>query len=289
MSNFKIVTDSTADMPKSYYEEHNVGLLHLSCIIDGVVYGKDNELSTEEFYAGLRGGKMPTTSQVNPEDAKEALLSYMEETKEILYLAFSSGLSGTFQSVHLAAEEIMEEDPEAKIIVIDTLCASAGEGLMLHTAVEMKNNGSTMQEIADFVESHALNLAHIFTVDDLFHLHRGGRVSKTTAIVGSVIGIKPLLHVDNEGHLVAVGKARGRKKSLLKLVDMMEERLGSYAGKQENVFISHGDCEEEAKFVGEKIKERCGAKNVLISCIGPVVGTHSGPGTIAVFFFADER
>lgn len=289
MDNFKIITDSTADLPKSYYEDNNIGLMHLTCLFEGETYGKDKELDIKDFYARVRNGSMPTTSQVNPEEAKQALIEFGEENKNLLYLAFSSGLSGTYQSGCIAVEELKEERPDLNIIIIDTLCASMGEGLFVDKAVDMLKEGVSMEDTAKYLKDHVLNLVHVFTVDDLNHLYRGGRVSKATAIIGTMVGIKPLLHVDNEGHLIKVGTARGRKKSLMGLVDMMEERIGSYKGKNDKVFISHGDCEEDALIVQEEVKKRFGCDSFLISYIGPVVGAHSGPGTVALFFWGDER
>lgn len=293
MSDFIIATDSTADLPKEYIKEHGIGILHLSCLLDGEIYGKDKELDIKAFYESVRNGSLPTTSQVNPEDAKEYFESIISECKQILYLAFSSGLSGTYQSVKLAADEVMEEHPEVKIEVIDTLCASLGEGLIVSKAVEMKEMGCSFEGTTIFIKEHLLNLCHVFTVDDLNHLYRGGRVSKAAAVIGTMINIKPLLHVDNEGHLINIGKVRGRKKSLISLVDMMEERIGSYKDtykeNQEWVFISHSDCMEDAKIVEEEIKRRFGLERFMIDYIGPVIGSHTGAGTVALFFWGDRR
>ncbi|MBO4982065.1 MAG: DegV family protein [Lachnospiraceae bacterium] len=287
---FKIVTDSTADLPKEYMEEHDLGCMYLSCIIDGVTYGQDNQLPEKEFYGLMRNeGKMPTTSQINPEEAKAAFEKYLEKDKEILYLAFSSGLSGTYNSVRIAAEELMEERPDCRIIVIDTLAASLGEGLLVYKAVALRDAGKSLDEVADWVRENLLHLTHVFTVDDLFHLYRGGRVSKSAAVLGTLVGIKPKLHVDNEGHLIMLGKVRGRKKSLTALVDYMEEKMGSYRDQNDIVFISHGDALEEAEFVRDQIKERFGIDSFLINYVGTVIGSHTGPGVIALFFMGEER
>lgn len=289
MNTFKILTDSTSDLPKSYYTEHNIGVVYLSCLLDGVTYNKENELDVCEFYDKLRSGSMPTTSQVNPEEAKAAILEALQESREILYIAFSSGLSGSYQSARIAATEVLEEQPDAKIEVIDSLCASLGEGLLVHKAVQMRDAGSSMEETAEYLRSNRQHLVHVFTVDDLFHLYRGGRVNKATALLGSAIGIKPLMHVDEEGHLVAVGKIRGRKKSLLGLVDMMEAQIGSYRTKNDIIFISHGDCAKEAQIVADEVKKRFGYETYLIHPVGPVIGAHSGAGTMALFFWGDIR
>lgn len=289
IKDFIITTDNTADLPYSYYKENGLEYMYLTYALDGQIYGKENELSSQEFYARMRGGSMPTTSQINSEDAKAVWLPHLQAGKSILHLAFSSGLSGSCNSARLAAEDLKEEHPEYEIVVIDTLCASLGEGLLVHKAVKMKKEGKSMEEIAQWLEEHKLNLCHVFTVDDLFHLYRGGRVSRATAILGSMINIKPLLHVDNEGHLIAVGKVRGRKRSLASLVDMMDERLGSYKGKNPEIFISHGDCQEDAEYVAALVRERYGIEDILINPVGATIGAHSGPGTVALFFLGDKR
>lgn len=286
---FKIVTDSTADLPAEYLEKHDLGCMCLSYIVEGVSYGQDKELPWKDFYAMMRQGKMPSTSQVNPEEAKAYLEECIQTDKEILYLAFSSGLSGTYNSVRLAAEDIMEEHPDCRIIVIDTLAASLGEGLLVHKAVQMRDAGKSLEETAQWVRDNVLHMVHVFTVDDLYHLFRGGRVSKATAFVGTLAGIKPKLHVDNEGHLIVIGKVRGRKKSLTALVDYMEEKMGSRRSQNDIVFISHGDAEEDARFVADQVRERFGIEQVMINHIGPTIGTHAGPGTIALFFLGESR
>lgn len=291
MSNFKIFTETTCDLPKSYYEEHDIATISLACIMDGEVYNKDNEITDEEFYKKLRGGSMPTTSQINPEQAKEAFLEILKDYNEILYIGFSAGLSGSCQSSIIAANEIMEENPEVKIHLVSSLCASMGQGLFLHKAVEMRDQGKSAGEIAQYLEEHKQNLIHLVAVDDLFHLYRGGRVSKSAAVVGSMIGIKPVIHVDSEGKLIVVDKVRGRKKSLLSLVDRMEKQIGSYRepDKDEYIFISHSDCREDAEFLAAEIKKRFGYDKFMINYIGPVIGSHTGPGTVALFFWGDVR
>lgn len=293
MQNFKIITDSTADLPLSYVRENDLGLLYLQCIIDGKTYGEDNaeELKLEDFYQMMRDGKMPTTSQVNPAQAKNMFEKCLETTKEILCIAFSSGLSGTYNSMYIAAEEVMEEHPECKIKVIDSLCASLGEGLFVYQAVELRKAGKTMEETAQWLEGHIENIVQVFTADDLFHLYRGGRVSKTSAILGTVAAIKPVMHVNNEGKLIPIMKVRGRKKSLKALVDYMEEKQGDFLQKNKDgvVCISHSDALEEAEWVRDEIKNRFGINNFIINMIGPVIGSHTGTGTIALFFMGTER
>lgn len=289
MEDFKIITDTTADLPESYIRENELGIMVVPYIMDGIPQGEERKMEVKEFYDRMRGGMMPTTSQINPETAKEYLNGFLEESRQLLVLSFSSGLSGTCGNVSLAAREIMEERPDCRIVVADTLCASLGEGLLVHKAVQLKKAGKSLDETAQWVEAHKENLVYVFTVDDLFHLHRGGRVSKATAIVGTLAGIKPLLHVDEQGHLTAVGKVRGRKKSLQSLVDMMEKQVGSWRDKNDCIFISHGDCAEDADYVKQLVEERFGRKDFLINEIGPTIGTHSGPGTVALFFMGDVR
>ena len=288
---FKLVTDNTADLPLEYLKENNVDYMVLSYILDGVAYGKEKELDWKEFYAMMRDGKMPTTSQVNPDEAKRFFEESIKENKEILYLAFSSGLSGSYNSGRIAAEEIMEEHSDVKIVVVDSRCASLGEGLLVHKAIKMRDEGKTLEETAQWLNDHIKNLVHVFTVDDLFHLYRGGRVSKTAAVFGTLASIKPKLHVDDDGHLILIGKVRGRKKSLNALVDYMGEKLGSWEqeNKDDYVFISHGDALEDAEYVRDQIKERFGMEHFLINNIGPTIGAHAGPGTIALFFMGESR
>jgi DegV family protein with EDD domain len=289
MDQFKIVTDSTADLPQEYMDLHNIGCLHLSYILDGVTYGQDKKLDEKEFYGMMRAGKMPTTSQVNPDEAKTAFLSFKKENSKILYLAFSSGLSGTYNSGVIAAKEIMEEDPTCKIIVIDTLAASLGEGLLVYKAVQMRQEGKSFEETADWIKQNVLHMVHAFTVDDLFHLSRGGRVSKAAALIGTLASIKPQMHVDNEGHLILLSKVRGRKKSLHGLVEYMDKHVGSFRDQNKAVFISHGDVLDDAEYVRDLVREKFGIESFMINHVGPTIGAHSGPGTLALFFFGDER
>ena len=293
MQNFKIITDSTADLPLSYIKENDLGLLYLQCIIDGKTYGEDNaeELNLEDFYQMMRDGKMPTTSQVNPEQAKDMFERYAKTEKEILCISFSSGLSGTYNSMNIAAEEVMEAYPDCNIRVIDSLCASLGEGLFVYQAVELRKAGKTMEETAKWLEEHIQNVVQVFTADDLFHLYRGGRVSKTSAILGTVAAIKPVMHVDEDGKLIPIEKVRGRKKSLKALVDYMEEKQGEFLQMNQKgvVCISHSDALEEAEWIRDEIKSRFGIENYIINMIGPVIGSHTGTGTIALFFMGMER
>lgn len=284
---YVITTDSTVDLSKEFLNEKEITVLSLSYILDGVTYKDMEGLTGKEFFDKLRNGSLPTTSQINPEEAKETFEQIVKEGKDILHIAFSSGLSGTYNSCRIAAEDLMEEYPESKVIVIDSLCASMGEGLLLYKAIELKEEGKSLEELADWVEANKLHICHNVTVDDLFHLHRGGRISKATAVLGSMVKIKPIIHMDNEGKLVVIGKERGRKKSITNLVDRMEKQMGEYDNS--TCMITHGDCEEDALYLKTLLEERFGVKKVIIHGIDSVIGSHTGPGVLAVFFMGDER
>ena len=290
MRDFRIFTDSTTDLPVEFYEKYDIPYISLRYTIDGETFDDNHTVSATEFYNKMRNGSTPTTTQPSPEIAEEFIRNELSKhDTDILFIAFSSGLSGTYNSVSLAANNIMEDDPSRKIIVIDSLAASTGEGLIVYKAIQYKNAGHTLEETAKYVEDIKLHAVHVFTVDDLNSLHRGGRVSKGTAIVGTLANIKPLLHTDNEGHLTSVGMTRGRKKSLIWLVDSMEKQMGSYRDQNDTVFICNGDCMDDANFVKEQVMTRFGIENVIIADTGPVIGAHSGPGTLALFFMGDYR
>lgn len=289
MNNYIITTDTTTDLPEDYIKKHDLGIMSLTYTLEGTTYSKDNPLDVRLFYEKMRNGSMPTTSQVNPENAKNIFLPYLKDGYDILHIAFSSGLSGSYNSTRIAAEELSEEFPNRKITIIDSLAASLGEGLLVHKAVMLKEQGADLDTVADWVEQNKLHIVHNFTVDDLFHLHRGGRVSKATAILGTMINVKPILHVDDEGHLIALSKVRGRKKSLQALVDSMEKQMGAYRSQNDIVFISHGDSLADAQYVADLVKQRFGIESFLINYVGPTIGAHSGPGTIALFYMGDYR
>lgn len=287
MREFVITVNSTVDMPKEWLQERNVDVVPLRYTMDGTTYEDMNGLTAKEFFAKLREGVMSVTSQVNPDEAKVALEKHVKAGKDVLHLAFSSGLSGTYNSMRIAAEELKEEYPEAKIIVIDTLCACMGEGVLTYYACKLKEEGKTIEEVAQWVEENKLHVCHNITVDDLHHLHRGGRVSKTSAVVGSVIKIKPIITVNDEGKLEVVAKERGRKKSINTIVDMSVERAEGW--NNEFVTITHGDCEEEAQYLADLVREKMGVENILINNIGTVIGSHTGPGVLAVFHMGNKR
>lgn len=284
---YLIYTDVTSDLPDSFYKENNVRLLYLSYVLGGVEYSEGKTLPTKEFYAKLRGGEIAKTSQITPEIYEAAFEKTIQDGMDVLYIAFSSALSGSCGSAKVAAATLSEKYPQAKVLVVDSLCASLGEGLLVYKAVQLKKQGKSLDELAAWLEENKLHLCHMFTVDDLMHLHRGGRVSKTTAIAGSILGIKPILHVSDEGKLISIGKVRGRKQSLMALADYMGERIGSWQNPV--AAISHGDCEEDAHFVRDLIAKRFGVKEFIINPVGTVIGSHSGPNTLALFFMGDKR
>ena len=287
--NFIITTDTCCDLPKSYIKENGLDVVTLYYNMKGVVYGKDVELDVKAFYDMMRAGEMPTTMAANPEELREMFEKYLKAGKDVLHLAFSSELSSSYSNAAVVARELNEEYTDNKVVVIDTLSASLGQGLVIYKAVQLREDGWSIDEVARWVEENRLHFCHQFTVDDLNHLYRGGRVSKLTAVAGTLIQVKPILHVNDEGKLIPIGKVRGRKKSLMALVDNMERTIGSYRDKNDIVFISHGDALEEAEYVAGLVKERFGIENFLIHPVSPTIGAHSGPGTIALFYMGDRR
>lgn len=290
MNNFKITTDSTTDLCVALVEELDIHVIPMIYTIDGKDYlntPDEKDLSAHDFYEMLRAGRVSTTTQINGETFKEAVRPYLQQGMDILHMSFSSGLSSTYASCCLGAEDLREEFPDRKIIVLDTLSESMGEGLLVWHAVQRKNEGMSIDEVAAWVEENKLHLAHWFTVDDLNFLKRGGRLSGAAAFFGTVLNIKPVLHSDDEGHLVPIEKVRGRRKSLDALVEHMAKTAIDPANQ--TIFISHGDAIEDAYYVEKQVRERFGVKNVYINPIGPVIGSHSGPSTVALFFLAEKR
>ena len=287
MRDYIITVNSTVDLPKQWLVERNVPVIPLKYTIDDEIYTDMEGLSAKEFFAKLREGKIATTSQINPEEAREYLEPFVKEGKDVLHLAFSSGLSGTCNSMGIAAEELEEEYPGAKVYIIDTLCACLGEGLLLYYALKQKAEGKTIDETAKWVEENKLHICHNVTVDDLNHLYRGGRVSKTAAVLGTMIQIKPIIHMDKQGCLQVVGKERGRKKALNKIVDMAAKQIPGW--ENDLAMITHGDCIEDAEYVAKQVREKLGIQEVLINNIGTVIGSHTGPGVVAVFVMGNER
>ena len=290
MSEYVLITDSSADLSQEMVQELGVTVLPLSFTIQGKTYRNypDNrEMDLPLFYDMLRAGELATTSAVNVAEYTQAVEPILQEGKDVLILAFSSGLSSTYQASVLAAGELREKYPDRKIYTVDTLCASLGQGLLVYLAAQEQRKGKSIEEVRDWAEETKLHLCHQFTVDDLHFLKRGGRISATTAVVGSMLLIKPVLHVDNEGHLINIGKARGRQASLKALVDKMEKTVTEEGRK--TVFISHGDCRKDAVTVADMVRERFGTQDIRINFVGPVIGAHSGPGTLALFYLGTER
>ncbi len=287
MSNYTIMTDSACDLKPSCLEELGVKFLSLSFVFEGENKVYSNfDLSPDEFYSAMRDGKTAKTSAVNVAAFKDFFEEELALGNDILYLGFSSGLSTTFNSASIAADELKENFPDRKIICIDSLAASAGFGMLVYLAAKEKEKGASIEEAAQFAKETVPSLAHWFTVNDLEYLKRGGRVSPTVAFVGGLLGIKPILHVDDEGHLIKMTTVRGRKASIEALADkfgvLAKNKLGP-------VWVSHGDCEEDAKALASVVKSKYGVEVSLITDVGPVIGAHSGPGTIAFFFLGNKR
>lgn len=287
MSEYVITINSTCDLPKDWVWERKVPVVPLNCTIGGKTYRDMYDLSAEKFYGMLRAGEMTVTSQPSPQTAIDILEPILKEGKDILHLAFSSGLSGTYNSMCIAAEELRDKYPERKIVVIDTLCASIGEGLIDYKALELQKEGKSLEEVAQWVEENKLKLGHFFMVEDLNHLQKGGRISKTAAVLGTMVQIKPIISVDNEGKLQVVRKERGRKKGMNRIVDMAVEAC---EGKMpDTVMIAHGDCPEDAEYVAGLVKKKMGVTDIMISELGSVIGGHTGAGMIAVVCLAAHR
>ena len=284
---YQIITDSCCDFTKEKYRELGLTVLPLTVNFRGESYPDYNDETLSRLYDGLRSGEVATTSAINPEAWAEAIRPALEQGQDVLVLAFSSGLSATYQSAVIAAEELKQEYPRRTVLVCDTLCASLGQGLLAWYACKKRDAGLSLEELYRWVEEQKLHLCHWFTVDDLMFLKRGGRVSAATALIGTMLSIKPILHVDDEGHLISVGKARGRKASIAQLARKLGELGGSFDNS--TVFISHGDCPGDARQLAEILKRDYGVQEVYINYVGAVIGAHSGPGTLALFFLGDHR
>ncbi len=287
---YKIITDSCANLTDGQIIDYGTEILSLKYYVgdtgfDSYVKGKKIDFSG--VYKILREKGKITTSLANRDDCDKTILPALEDGFDVLVLAFSSGLSGTCQSIVNAAEDYKEMFPDRKIIVVDTLCASMGQGMLVHYAVELKKQGKTIEEVAAWAEENKLKVCHTFTLDDLFFLKRGGRLSGTSAVVGSLMNIKPLMHVANDGKLYVTGKARGRKAAMNHLIDSVGEK--GIDVKNQVIFLVHGDCVEDAQFIANEVKNRYGVKDVIINCLDPVIASHAGPGTLAIFFMGNER
>ncbi|MBE6776922.1 MAG: DegV family protein [Ruminococcaceae bacterium] len=287
---WKIITDSSANLTDAQIAEYGVEILSLKYYIGDEGYEsyiKGEKIDYSNVYKILREKGKITTSLANREDCDKVILPVLEEGYDALILSFSSGLSGTCQTIINSVEDYKEMFPEREIVVVDTLCASMGQGLLVHYAVKLKNEGKTLQEVAEWAENNKLNICHTFTLDDLFFLKRGGRLSGTSAVVGSLMNIKPLMHVADDGKLYVTGKARGRKAAINHLIDSVGEK--GIDVENQDIYIVHGDCEDEAKIIGEAVKEKYNVKNVIYNCLDPVIASHAGPGTLAIFFVGKER
>ena len=289
MNDYVIVTDNTCDLDESLCAQYGIDVVTLPYTIDDVVYGTDNNMSLKDFYNIMREGKMPTTMACNPESYTTAFKKHLDAGKDVLYIAFTSAMSSSCGNAMIVANELNEEYSDCKVTVVDSLSASMGEGLLVYKAAKMKAAGKSLEEIVTFIEDNKLNVCHFVTVDDLFHLHRGGRVSKTTAVVGSLINIKPIIHVNDEGKLISFAKARGRRKSLTTLVTYLEEYSKGYTGENDTVMISHGDCIEDVQIVIDEINKRMPGKEIIVSLASQTIGTHTGPGLVAIFFMGEHR
>lgn len=290
MRDYVIMTDSCCDLPDDLARELELTVLPLHLRMDGQEYRNlldGSEIGFEDFYARVRAGSLATTSAASVGSFQSAMREILESGRDILCISFSSALSTTYQSASIAAQELREEFPDAQLAVVDSLCASMGQGLLLYLCVQEKRRGRSLAELRAFAEATKMHLCHWFTVDDLNHLKRGGRISGATALFGTMLSIKPVMHMDDGGHLTPVSKARGRKASLMALVDEME-RLAIEPGAQ-TVFISHGDCQGDALIVADEIQRRFGTKDIRINYVGPVIGNHTGCGVVALFFLGKNR
>ena len=284
---FQIITDSCCDFPTPMYGQLGLTFVPLTVEFRGNTFDDKNDDTLKDMYQGLRAGEVAKTSAVNPSRWSQAMEKALAAGKDVLVLAFSSGLSTTSQSAVIAAEELKDAYPDRKIQVIDTLCASMGQGLLVWYACKKRDEGLSLDEVTQWVLDNRLHLCHWFTVDDLMYLKRGGRISAATALVGTMLQIKPLLHVDDEGHLINMTKTRGRKAAIDAMVKKAQELGAGYDNS--TMFISHGDCLSDAEYLSRQLKEKCGVKDVVISYVGAVIGSHSGPGTLALFFLGSHR
>lgn len=289
MDNIILITDSCCDLPYDFTIDNNIVVMSMMVTIGEKTVADDlgKTLKYSDFYETVRTGEMPKTAQVNVYELQKEFEKHIKNGDKVIYIAFSSALSGTYNSACIAKDNVCEEFKGADISIIDSKCASMGLGLLVYYANEMKRSGKSKAEIVKWVEENKLHMIHWFTVEDLNHLYRGGRVSKTTAAVGTLLNIKPVMHVDDEGRLIPVEKARGRKKSLSTLVNKLIDTIIN--PEEQVIFISHGDCVEDVEYVKEKILEKITVKDIVVNHIGPAVGTHSGPGTIAIFFMGEKR
>ena len=291
MNEYVILTDSSCDLPQELADSLELVILPLSVNLDGTEYTgylDGREIGFEEFYGSIREKKPASTSAINSDAFLKIMENFLSKGSDVLYLGFSSGLSATYSVGAAVAAQLAEEYPERKIFTVDTLCASMGQGLLAYLTVQKKLAGASIEEARDFAEETKLRLCHWFTVDDLWHLKRGGRISAAAAAMGSMLNIKPVMHVDNAGRLTLTEKVRGRRKALQGIVARMKQT--AIDPENQTVFISHGDCLEDAQYAANLVKSELGVKkDILINYVGSVIGAHSGPGTVALFFLGEER
>ena len=290
MNDYKIVTDSTCDLSADLVKELKVEVIPMAFSIGEDTYYNypdERELSSRDFYDRLRGGETSITNQITPARFVDIFEPILSSGTDVLYIAFSSGLSGTYSNACLTAKELGEKYSDRKIYVVDSLSASMGEGLLVYHAAHKKSEGLNIEQLRDWVTANRCRLSHWFTVDDLNHLKRGGRVSGAAALFGTMLGIKPVLHVDDEGHLSPLEKVRGRRQSLDSLVEHMAKKAEN--PEQQIIFIGHGDSLEDAQYVAQQVKEIFHVQSVIINSMGPVIGTHTGPGIIALFYLGKDR
>ena len=291
---YRIVTDSSCNLPEDLIDRYGLEILPLTFMIDGVQhvsYLKGEHTDLQQFYKMMRDGKVITTSLPNVAESTRAIRAILEAGDDVLYLGFSSALSGTHESTKAICAELAQEFPERTITCVGTRAASGGEGLLVLYAAELREEGSPIEEVAQWVRDNRLRLAHWFTVDDLMYLYRGGRVSRTSATAGSILNIKPVLHVDDEGRLIPREKVRGRKRSLEAMLSHMKSGF-SDADAPQHVMITHGDCIEDVKYLKGRIEEEFDSgqiADIIVNYVDPVIGAHSGPGTMALFYLADSR
>lgn len=286
MNEFVILSDSCHDLPKALAEKLEIGVAPLSVAYDENTVFDDGTMDPHDFYEGIRAGKMPKTSAVNLEGWARLMEPAMKAGRDVLALCISSALSTTYQSAVIAGEELMEKYPGRKVLVVDTLSAAVGMGLLVWNAAMMRNEGRDIETVRAWVEEHKLNVCHWVTVNDLMHLKRGGRVSAATAVVGTMLQIKPVLIVDDNGKLETAAKARGRKAAMQMLVDKLATT--GIPGANDTVFLGHGDCPEEAEVMVQMLKAK-GVKNVIVNHVGNVIGSHTGPDVLVIAFLGEKR
>ena len=290
MAEYTIITDSSCDLPDNVAAELELKVVPLSLTMEGKQYLNTTDergIPDQELYARLRAGAMAKTSAANAGSFVAVMEPELQAGRDVLYIGFSSALSATCSVGANVGRELMERYPERKVYTVDSLCASLGQGLFVYLLAQKKREGMELEALRDYAEDLKLHICHWFTVEDLQFLRRGGRVSAAAAVIGSILSIKPVMHVDNEGMLIPVSKVRGRKASLRAIADKVKETM--LDRPDQTLFISHGDCEEDARLIAEMIKERTGLELNVLNYVGPVIGSHSGPGTIAVFFIGKER